>query len=81
MSKLEELEKKIDKLDERRIAYLEIDKKGTARRIKKQIEMLELEIEMLAFNKIKTELKIYKEVISDYPELFHKVQQKLKECA
>ena len=43
--------------------------------------MLELEIEMLAFNKIKTELKIYKEVIRDYPELFHKVQQKLKECA
>lgn len=80
MSRLEELEEKINKLEEKRIAYLEVDNNASARKIRKQIENIELEIEILALNKIKTELKIYKEVVRDYPSINSQVKQKLREC-
>ena len=78
MSRLEELENKIDELEDTRMAYLEINNKASARRIKKQIEMLELEIEVMAYKKVKNELKVYKDVIREYPEIQNKVREKLE---
>lgn len=78
MSRLEELEKKIDKLEDTRMAYLEVNNKASARRLKKQIEMLELEIEVMAYKNVKKELKIYKDVIKEYPEIQNIVREKLE---
>lgn len=61
------------------MAYLEVNKKASARRIEKQIEQIELEIQVSEYNKIKQELSIYKEVINNYPSLKLEIKKKLLE--
>ena len=61
------------------MAYLEVNNKASARRIEKQIEQIELEIQVSEYNKIKQELSIYKEVINNYPSLKLEIKKKLLE--
>lgn len=46
----DELYDKIEKLERKKMDYLEADNKAGARRIEKQIENIEIQIEMLKFN-------------------------------
>ena len=62
----DELYEKIEKLDKKRIGYLEVDDNANARRIAKQIQNLETQIELLRFNELKFELSIYKKVVGRY---------------
>lgn len=78
MSKKQELENKIEKLEKDKIAYLEVDNKAGARRIEKQIERTEMELELLDLNNIKKELKIYKEVVREYPALQRVIQIRME---
>lgn len=77
--KLTPLEEKIYELEKKKIAYLEVDDKAGARRIQKQIDKIELEEELLNLDKIKNELKIYKEVVRNYPSVSLEIDRKLKE--
>lgn len=67
--KIDELYDKLEMLESKKVAYLEVDDKASARRIAKQIEQVELQIEISNYNKIKQELSIYKKVVSNYPGL------------
>ena len=77
--KLTPLEEKIYELEKKKIAYLEVDDKAGARRVQKQIDKIELEKELLNLDKIKNELKIYKEVVRSYPSVSLEIDRKLKE--
>lgn len=71
----DEIENKIEQLEKEVINYLEVDDKAGARRIKKKIEKLEMQLQLLDLNKIKRELKAYKEVLRNYPELQKEVKR------
>ena len=73
------LDIKLDELEKKRIAYLEVNDKAGARRIKKQIEKIELEKEISNLNKIKQELSIYKSVVRNYPGISCEINRKLSE--
>lgn len=77
--KLTALEEKIYELEKKKIAYLEVDDKAGARRVQKQIDKIELEKELLDLGKIKKELKIYKEVVRNYPGISCEINRKLAE--
>jgi len=77
--KLTPLEEKIYELERKKMAYLEVDDKAGARRIQKQIDKIELEKEVLNLNKIKKELKIYKDVVRNYPSVSLEIDRKLAE--
>ena len=77
--KIDELYDKIEMLESKKMAYLEIDNKAGARRIAKQIEQIELQINIFNYNKIKQELAIYKKVVSNYPGLQLEIKNKLIE--
>ena len=77
--KIDELYDKIEMLESKKMAYLEIDNKAGARRIAKQIEQIELQINISNYNKIKQELEIYKKVVSNYPGLQLEIKNKLIE--
>lgn len=79
MSKVDELYEEIEKLEKERMDYLEADDKAGARRIQKKIEKTELQMELLNLERIKKELKAYKEVCRQYPEIQTIVINKLKE--
>ena len=77
--KIDELYDKIEILESEKMAYLEVDNKAGARRIAKQIEQIELQINISNYNKIKQELEIYKKVVSNYPDLQLKIKNKMIE--
>lgn len=77
--KTDELYNKLEMLESKKIAYLEVDDKAGARRIAKQIEQVELQIEISNYNKIKQELAIYKKAVSNYPGLQLEIKNKLIE--
>ena len=77
--KIDELYDKIEMLESKKMAYLEVDNKAGARRIAKQIEQIELQINISNYNKIKQELAIYKKVVSNYPGLQLEIKNKLIE--
>ena len=77
--KIDELYDKIEMLESKKMAYLEVDNKAGARRIAKQIEQIELQINISNYNKIKQELEIYKKVVSNYPGLQLEIKNKLIE--
>lgn len=77
--KIDELYDKLEMLESKKMAYLEVDDKAGARRIAKQIEQVELQIEISNYNKIKQELAIYKKAVSNYPGLQLEIKNKLKE--
>lgn len=79
ITKRDELEDKLYKLEQNKIAYLEVNDKVGARRVGKQIEQIEMEIQLLSYNKIKQELSIYKNIVSKYPGILNEVKQKLYE--
>ena len=74
-----ELYEKIEKLERTRMGYLEIDDKAGARRIEKQIENLEQEIEFSKFEKVKQELEVYKSIVKKFPEIHNQIKDKLLE--
>lgn len=76
---IEEKRNKIENLERERIAYLEVDDKAGARRKQKQIEKLELELELFEIQKVKEELKAYKKVVREYPEIQRRVKALLSE--
>lgn len=76
---LTQLDIKLDELEKKRIAYLEVDDKAGARRIKKQIEKLELEKEISNLHKIQQELEVYKNVVRNYPGISCEINKKLAE--
>lgn len=78
-SSIEEKRNKIEKLERERIAYLEVDDKNGARREEKQIRELEFEIELCEIQKVKNELKAYKKVVREYPEIQRRVKALLSE--
>lgn len=75
---IEEKRNKIENLERERIAYLEVDDKVGARRKQKQIEKLELELELFELAKIKNELKVYKKVVSKYPGVKMQIKELLE---
>lgn len=77
--KIDELYDKLEMLESKKMAYLEVDDKAGARRIAKQIEQVELQIKISNYNKIKQELAIYKKVVSNYPGLQLEIKNKLIE--
>lgn len=77
--KIDELYNKIEMLESKKMAYLEVDNKASARRILKQIEQIELQISISNYNKMKQELLIYKKVVSNYPRLQLEIKNKLIE--
>ncbi len=77
--KTDELYNKLEMLESKKMAYLEVDDKAGARRIAKQIEQVELQIEISNYNKIKQELAIYKKAVSNYPGLQLEIKNKLIE--
>ncbi len=77
--KIEEIEEEIDDLEKERIAYLEVNDKAGANRKAKKIENLEMQLEIFNLKKIKQELKIYKDVISNYPAIKNEIQRRLIE--
>lgn len=78
-NKLDELYNKIEELEKKKVAYLEIDNNSYANRIQKQIDKLETEIELFNLNKIKKELYIYKKVVNKYPGVLCEVKRELLE--
>ena len=76
---IEEKRNKIENLERERIAYLEVDDKNSARRKEKQIRELEFEIESFEIQKVKEELKAYKKVVREYPEIQRRVKALLSE--
>ena len=77
--KLTPLEEKIYELEKNKMAYLEVNDKAGARRIQKQIDKIELERELLDLYKIKKELKIYKEVVRNYPSVSLEISKRISE--
>lgn len=69
---------KIEELEKDRMGYLEADDKVGARRKQKQIEKLELELELFELAKIKNELKVYKKVVSKYPSVKMQIKELLE---
>lgn len=74
----DELYQKLEQLEKDRIAYLEVDDNAGAKRKEKQIEKINIQLELLKFNKLKKELEIYKKVCKDYPEIQMRISE-LKE--
>ena len=68
-NKKEELYEKLEMLESKKMAYLEVNDKAGARRIARQIEQIELQIDIYNYKKIKQELDIYKKVVRNYPGL------------
>jgi len=77
-SKTDKLYDKIEELEKKRIAYLEIDRNSDANRIKRQIEKIELEIRVEKLEEIEKELKVYRRVALNYPSLLVEVKRELK---
>lgn len=75
----EQMYKTIEALECERMNYLEVNNKAGARRKEKKIEEIELQIELLSLNNIKKELKAYKKVCNDYPEIIARVKQVIEE--
>lgn len=73
------LYEQIEELEKKKIAYLEVDDKAGARRIRKQIEKLELQRELQDLNKLKNELSIYKKIVRKYPGISCEIKSKLSE--
>lgn len=78
-NKLNELYTKIEELEKKKIAYLEVDNNSYANRIQKQIDKIELEIELLGLDKLKKELSIYKRVVRNYPGILCEINSELSE--
>lgn len=74
-----ELYEKIQKLEKKRMEYLEVDDNAGARRIAKQIENAEVQLELLKLNELKFELSIYKKVVGKYPGMSLEVKNLLLE--
>ena len=66
-------------LESKKMAYLEVNDKAGARRIARQIEQIELQIDIYNYKKIKQELDIYKKVVRNYPGLQLEIKNKLLE--
>lgn len=77
--KVDVLYDKIEELEKKRMSYLEVDDNISARRIKKQIEQLELKRDIANLNKMKQELDIYKNVVRKYPAISCEINRKLEE--
>ena len=78
-NKKDELYEKLEMLESKKIAYLEVNDKAGARRMARQIEQVELQIDISNYNKIKQELEIYKKVVHNYPGLQLEIKNKLLE--
>lgn len=78
-NKKDELYEKLEMLESKKIAYLEVNDKAGARRIARQIEQIELQIDIYNYKKIKQELDIYKKVVRNYPGLQLEIKNKLLE--
>lgn len=78
-NKKEELYEKLEMLENKKMAYLEVNDKAGARRIARQIEQIELQIDIYNYKKIKQELDIYKKVVRNYPGLQLEIKNKLLE--
>ncbi len=76
---IDELYDKIERLECEKMAYLEVNDKTGARRMARQIEQIELQIDISNYNKIKQELEIYKKVVRNYPGLQLEIKNKLTE--
>ena len=74
-----ELYEKLEMLESKKMAYLEVNDKAGARRIARQIEQIELQIDIYNYKKIKQELDIYKKVVRNYPGLQLEIKNKLLE--
>lgn len=61
-NKKDELYEKLEMLESKKMAYLEVNDKAGARRMARQIEQVELQIDISNYNKIKQELEIYKKL-------------------
>lgn len=77
--KSDEFYTKIDELEKKKMAYLEVDDRAGARRIQKQIDKVELEIRLFNLYKIEKELQVYKKIVSNYPELLCEIKKQLLE--
>lgn len=77
--RLKELNDKIGKLERKRMEYLEVDNKASVRRLTKQIENIEQEIELSKYEQLKQKLRIYKRIISNYPMIKNEIKYKLLE--
>lgn len=78
-NKKDELYEKLEMLESKKMAYLEVNNKAGARRIARQIEQIELQIDIYNYKKIKQELDIYKKVVRNYPGLQLEIKNKLLE--
>lgn len=78
-NKKDELYEKLEMLESKKMAYLEVNDKAGARRIARQIEQIELQIDIYNYKKIKQELDIYKKVVRNYPVLQLEIKNKLLE--
>lgn len=77
-SKVNELYNKIEELEKKRMAYLEIDRNSDANRINRQIKKVELEIRVENLKEIESELKVYKRVALKYPSMLAEVKRELR---
>ena len=78
-NKKDELYEKLEMLESKKMAYLEVNDKAGARRMARQIEQVELQIDISNYNKIKQKLEIYKKVVCNYPGLQLEIKNKLLE--
>ena len=78
-NKKDELYEKLEMLESKKMAYLEVNDKAGARRIARQIEQIELQIDIYNYKKIKQELEIYKKAVRNYPGLQLEIKNKLTE--
>lgn len=76
--KIDKLYEKLEMLENKRIAYLEIDRNTDANRIKRQIDKVELEIRVENLEQIEKELNVYRRVALNYPSLLVEVKRELK---
>ncbi|MCI8397695.1 MAG: hypothetical protein HFJ52_08895 [Clostridia bacterium] len=74
-----ELYERIEVLEKRRWGYLEADDTKNARRIQKQIEDVELKIEVMKMEKITKELNVYIQIVNKYPSVKQEVANELLE--
>lgn len=73
------LYERIEVLKKRRWGYLENDDTKNARRVQKQIEDTELKIEVMKMEQIEKELKVYRKIVNNYPNVRLQVENKLAE--
>lgn len=73
----EYLYNKIEELEQKRMAYLEINDTRGARRIQKRIDEIEFKIEFLKFEEIKKKLEIYKKVVRNYPSIQLEIKREM----